>query len=320
MAQKLRVNLQEGINYIDFSYERSLVLDKILVTNYEGFTPRYLGGAGEDCELTPPPMATDQNTFWLEGECAEVGENWSKTSDPAASGGQAVVVSGRNAMEAPPADVPANLIRFTVEQADSGSYNLFARIKAPSGYDDSYYVRANGGEWFKWAIDIRQGSGFVWNQIPTAFSLHKGTNTLDFAYREDGTLLDKVYLTTTAEEPVSGSFGETVDNCGGEIAAVTRQSAKTDELASTAPSADGQVSLFPNPVSSRLTFSIESPRVGEVRANVTDNLGRLLQTFLFEKQDNVLQAELDLSALPPGMYYLRIFEKDHQTTRSFIKN
>ncbi len=167
--KKLRVNLQKGINYIDFSYERSLVLDKILVTNYEGFTPRYLGGAGEDCELTPPPMATDQNTFWLEGECAEVGENWSKTSDPAASGGQAVVVSGRNAMEAPPADVPANLIRFTVEQADSGSYNLFARIKAPSGYDYSYYVRANGGSGLNGPLASARGVALSGTRSPRHF-------------------------------------------------------------------------------------------------------------------------------------------------------
>jgi hypothetical protein len=124
-----------------------------------------------------------------------------------------VVVKRLNAMSSPPSDLPANRLRFSFD-AKAGSYSLFARIDAPTNLDDSYYVRLNGGSWYKWNSGMEQGKGFTWNVYPGGkLQLREGSNTLDFAYREDGTRLDKIYLSTKPTQP-SGT-GSTASNCGG---------------------------------------------------------------------------------------------------------
>ena len=160
---------------------------------------------------TAPPTGT--STYWLEAECATVGSRWNLVNDGNASNGQYAVVLSGNEYNAPPADVPANRIRFTLNGAEAGNYKLFARVDAPSGNDDSYWVRINGGAWYQWNGSIRQAVGFVWNPYPgPQVSLNAGTNTVDFAYREDGTKLDKLYLTKGNTTPTG--TGSTATNCG----------------------------------------------------------------------------------------------------------
>ncbi|CAH0999302.1 hypothetical protein LEM8419_00600 [Neolewinella maritima] len=161
---------------------------------------------------TAPPT-TGTTSFWLEAECAAVGSTWTTGNSAAASNGKFVVVSSGNSTAAPPADVPANRIRFTVQGAKAGSYHLFARIDAPSSGDDSYWVRVNGGSWYKWWTGISQNAGFQWNKYPDGLlALSAGSNTIDFAYREDGTKLDKLHLNLTGTQP--GGLGQQATNCG----------------------------------------------------------------------------------------------------------
>ena len=160
---------------------------------------------------TAPP--TGSSTFWLEAECATVGSTWTLVNDGNASNGQYAVVLSGNEYNTPPADVPANRIRFTLNGAQSGNYQLFARVDAPTGNDDSFWVRINGGAWYKWNGSIRQGVGFVWNPYPgPQVSLQAGNNTVDFAYREDGTKFDKLYLTKGSTTPTG--TGSAATNCG----------------------------------------------------------------------------------------------------------
>ena len=208
------VTLRDGGNTVDFLYRESgTKLDKIVLKG--GTTlPSGTGSAATNCggdDGTQPSSPTADN-FWLEAECAQVGDRWSTLTNSGASAGQYVVVRSGSAMTSAPADTDGNRVRFAVN-AKSGDYKLHARIGAPSNVDDSFWVRVNGGSWYKWASGIdHTGNGFAWNTLPKLLGLRDGANTIDFAFREDGTRLDKIYLTKTGGKP--SNMGQPGTNCG----------------------------------------------------------------------------------------------------------
>jgi hypothetical protein len=85
----------------------------------------------------------------------------------------------------------------------AGSYKVWARVIAPSTDHDSFWVRMDGGAFVKWN-NIAAGGAWHWDFLRNAdagnalvtFALPAGTHTLQFAYREGGTRLDKVLLTS----------------------------------------------------------------------------------------------------------------------------
>ncbi|CAH0999556.1 hypothetical protein LEM8419_00856 [Neolewinella maritima] len=171
--------------------------------------------------VTDPAPEPTMNTFWLEAECATVGEAWETVLTEQASANQAVSATTTSRM-AVPDDVPANRVRFAVPNAEAGMYSLFARVNAPDGLNDSYYVRINDGEWYSWSSGFPQGQGYRWKQYPDGpITLEGGTNFIDFAFREAGTELDKLHLNMTGEAPPVTSFGDVATNCDDQEDAAT---------------------------------------------------------------------------------------------------
>ncbi|MCP9235896.1 PKD domain-containing protein [Lewinella sp. JB7] len=162
-------------------------------------------------------VASDANVdptteFWLEAECAEVGSHWQYLEDTTASVGRSVVVTDRRSVTAPPDDLPENRLRFYLYGAEAGNYRLFARISAPGPDNDSYWVRVNEGPWLRWRDGIRRDGSYAWNRYRDhLLSLTDGDNTVDFAYRESNTELDKIHLNLTGEMPTG--LGLTASNC-----------------------------------------------------------------------------------------------------------
>ncbi len=160
----------------------------------------------------PEPVPRQQD-YWLEAECAVVGTNWRQVNNSSASGGKYVVSDNRSASTFP-ADVPANRVRFQIDNVEKGRYYLLARILAPSSNSDSYWVRVNGNAWFEWKQDITESGKFEWNlyggrKFP---SLQEGSNTIDFAFREANTGLDKLLISRTNALPTG--LGESTGKCG----------------------------------------------------------------------------------------------------------
>ncbi|MBB4079873.1 hypothetical protein GGR28_002500 [Lewinella aquimaris] len=313
--------LQAGTNTIDISYlEAGVTIDKLLLTKYS-IVPSFAGGGTDGCPFTPTPVVTDRNTFWLEGECASVGSAWQTESDSRASNNTAVVVRGNSSVDGPPAVDTANLVRFELTDVDSGSYNLFARVNTPTNLSDSYWVRANGGPWYEWARGFSYGAAYQWKQLPIALSLQEGPNTVDFAFRESGALLDKVLLTLTAAEPPSDDMVGDPDPGCGDIE--PRQPATAFSLATEQGAASNLAqttfSVFPNPTSSQLTLEWESPFEGQLRATIIDTQGRQVRNIVLWKSGAFLRQKLDVSILPRGVYYLRIGEGDQLSAKRFVK-
>ena len=204
--------LRSGVNTFDIRIrQRGTQLDKIFVT-LTGQVPAGLGDEAINCEgvdFEPEPIAE----YWLEAECATVGAAWETIVTDLAAADQAVSPT-LNSRPTPPADVPANRVRFTLEHPTGGDYSLFARVNAPSGQSDSYWVRINDGEWYSWSRGFRQGQGFRWKRYPDGpVRLRAGINTIDFAFREAGTQLDKLHLNTTGVRPPVTDFGAAGTNC-----------------------------------------------------------------------------------------------------------
>ncbi|WP_157974430.1 PKD domain-containing protein, partial [Lewinella sp. IMCC34183] len=165
-------------------------------------------GVGDVCDSSTPGI----NVFWLEAECAQVGSLWKVVADTAASGGSYVVTEGNGSRTAPEDDAN-NRVRFVMDRVRAGRYYIFARIKAPSSSDDSFWFRVNNGKWQEWNVGITVGNQYNWNElINNPFELREGYNTVDFSFREDGTQLDRLHIDYEGDIPVG--VGGPATNCG----------------------------------------------------------------------------------------------------------
>ena len=167
-------------------------------------------GIGDACDTSVEGV----NVFWLEAECAQLGTDWSvATDDTAASNGSYVVSLIAESINAEPADVPSNRVRFVLEEARSGRYHIFGRVRADNNADNSFWIRINDGEWLQWARNIRVDGTFHWAELVNSpFSLRQGYNTIDVAVRENGTRLDKLHIDFDNSLPTDE--GGAAFNCG----------------------------------------------------------------------------------------------------------
>jgi polygalacturonase len=153
-------------------------------------------GSTASCGTTPP----DTVTVTAEAESGTITAPMQVSSDSAASGGQYIAVAaGNNSNSAAPSN-GSSVIPFSVPAA--GTYKLWGRVIAPTNKDDSFWVRVDGGTWVNWN-DITPGGSWHWATVtndassdsPVLVNLAAGVHTISFAYREDGTRLDRVLIT-----------------------------------------------------------------------------------------------------------------------------
>lgn len=154
----------------------------------------------------------------LEAEHSTYNHPMMLLEDTKASSGQYLeVATGKNAYKSPPAKGHAT---YTFQVADSGSYRLWGRIIAPSGGDDSFWVKVNEGEWVRWN-NIARSQDWTWDEVHDAdngnqvmqYALLEGTHQLHIAYREDGAKLDKLYFTKKGDTPT-----DEAQDCGTNLA------------------------------------------------------------------------------------------------------
>jgi hypothetical protein len=66
------------------------------------------------------------------------------------------------------------------------------------------------------------------------------------------------------------------------------------------------VVVFPNPASGSVTVSIDNAEAGEVNVKITNMLGVLVRATSYSKQEGLLEAKVDLSGLPSGIYTVEL--------------
>jgi hypothetical protein len=98
---------------------------------------------------------------------------------------------------------PGGSMSYTFSVPRHGFYRVWGRVIAPSGGDDSFYVRMDGGPSLYW--DTPTTSNWLWDAVndngvadPAIFELTAGTHTIVVSRREDGARLDRLIITNTA--------------------------------------------------------------------------------------------------------------------------
>ena len=173
-------------------------------------------------KTTPPP--SDGQAILLEAECASYGSAWTVVQRSAASGGATLRASGTDRfIDSPPTD-GRYLMRFSFTAAETGSYRIFVRTVASGPDDDSMWIRAGGGKWYKWNrinFPYTNTSTPTWSQagewtrgdfaVPVEFDLSAGLQTIEIARRESGIEIDEIAVGLSIEAP-TGS-GPDATNC-----------------------------------------------------------------------------------------------------------
>lgn len=164
------------------------------------------------------PAGETEEHLWFEAECATVGDHWNiLTSGEASNGIYLEIQPGNNSTSSAPEDSSDHVsLPFTV--ADDGVFTVWVRSRVPTADDDSYWVKMDDGAWTMWN-NIDGGSTFQWDNAPNGgsptFSLSAGDHTLTLAYREDGTEMDKFYITNTGTIPTG--LGDSASSCPGVL-------------------------------------------------------------------------------------------------------
>jgi hypothetical protein len=175
----------------------------------------------------------------------------------------------------------------------------------------------DGGAWIMWN-SIAPGSSWHWDEVHNSnngnqvvsFTLSSGSHTLTVAYREDGTQVDKIYITNSGATP-SGT-GPAATNCGGSLVFndVPQHVASHDfEIAANEalPAEYGLSDNHPNPFNpaTKITYTLKD--AAEVKLEVFDIAGRLVATLADGLQTaGRYQVTFDGKDLAGGMYFYRL--------------
>lgn len=143
------------------------------------------------------PSAHSDRLVWIEAE-----EGWLQRPIRAENGLSASgwsylrVDEDRNSRDEPPRDGRITY-EFDVDRADT--YRIWGRARASDGGSDSFWIRVDGGEWIRWN-GLVENEDWVWQPVHdsdgedspiVSFELDEGTHTLELAYREGETRLDR---------------------------------------------------------------------------------------------------------------------------------
>ena len=146
--------------------------------------------------------APEQYSVLMEAEDAILGAQWSVESDSLACGLEYMLPPNMSSTSVPPTNTE-DLVTFSFSLIEGGTYKVFARTLTTATNDDSFWVRANDGEWNRWNTinGPDYPDGYHWSQVGNStsnaitFELVTGANSVDFSWRESGARLDKVFIT-----------------------------------------------------------------------------------------------------------------------------
>ena len=229
--------------------------------------------------------------IWLEAECGIVGSTWEINTDENASYSEYVnSPGGTQSIDEPSTDTADHLI-YTFQVDEAGGYKVWARVITPSYDDDSYWVKMDTNDWVRWnGIAASVGSEWGWDDVhddngTITYELETGSHTLSICYREDGALLDKLYLTNTGIIPTG--IGEEDETCPEKPDAINQ-----------ADNSLTKIEVFPNPAQNEIQVSWSD---GFTSLLVVSLEGKII----IQRNYPLLRQQLHLALdLEPGMYLL----------------
>ena len=203
-GQIFSVELDEGEHRLTIMQrEDETKIDKILISNDQGYVPKGLGGDSDELGEKPddPAENIDPSDFklYLEAENGDLFDPFEPDYDSKASSGQFAWVPNGSGNSWKP-NQNSGHIEYNFEVPAAGDFVVWGRVKARNGRDNSFFVAVDGGAYALW--DTRKSKSWVWDAVsnrggsdPIIYHLEAGEHTLIIKQREDGTKLDKILIT-----------------------------------------------------------------------------------------------------------------------------
>ncbi|MEM9990135.1 MAG: choice-of-anchor B family protein [Bacteroidota bacterium] len=297
-------------DYINLTDAMSLVVEAMEMDATNPITEAAIDGfAIVEGETIVEPVQ-DTVAFYLEAECAMLGNAWElQRTDDASNGVYAVVPwqeqHNTHTLRIPSAELEHQL-SFAFEVETAGSYEVYTRTQAVNRWHNSFWVRMDGGNWIDYE-NLQQGSAFQWQAVHDSakgdsivtFYLEPGMHYFDVSLQENATRLDKIYVVTAnTRQP---------DGVGEEIACLDTEGISflnVDE-----PKAE----VFPNPTKD--WFTVQFQRVAQRTLRLHDIKGQLI--LQIELQGS--KTQLDLSNYTQGLYILSVIEETGVWQQQIIK-
>ncbi|MBN1951717.1 MAG: hypothetical protein JW801_10975 [Bacteroidales bacterium] len=252
-------------------------------------------------------ISTFSTEIWLEAECGIVGSTWEINKNAQASHGYYVnTPAGTESTAAASSDTADHLIfNFHIEEA--GPYKVWGRVIAPTANDDSFWVLMDEDTvWVGWN-GIVGGSDWHWddvhdwnNENPVTWQLDTGWHKLSVCYREDGTLLDKLYISNTGSTPEGPGVEDTT--CPADT---------TEDALPAYRHSLADLLIYPNPTRDRVQVSWEEGFSG---LSIASTDGRILQREEYPTEIHSVSLDLDLQ---PGLYHIILHNKYNRIVRNF---
>ena len=152
-------------------------------------------GVGDVCVPSSP---STRSSFWGEAECANYSAAW-KDLDGAFTPDQAFVDD--SGVSVPTEYLPNKRIRFHLPNMAAGTYYLFARLIILTEQHRTCWIRVNEQDWQHWAGPVSAASNFQWGSYVPSILLTQGDNTIDVAFRDEGTQLDRIHVSQQPAPP-----------------------------------------------------------------------------------------------------------------------
>ena len=147
------------------------------------------------------------NDIYLEAECAQLGADWAIVPAAGESNGHIIECPEGVYLNPGSSATAASTVIFNFDAAVAGPYSIYLRTFQTTTGNDSYWVRLNGGTWYKFN-DVPRVAGYEWWRVWNSdnggayvdFPVLAGPNVLEISYREHSRL-DKVLITDAASAP-----------------------------------------------------------------------------------------------------------------------
>jgi hypothetical protein len=162
-------------------------------------------------DTNQPPTG---QTIWIEAESAAgVSAPLAITDDATAAGGK-YLSAPTTALNATP-DTATSVATYMFTVNAMGTFMILGRVRAPSMDNDSFWIKMDQGEWIQWN-NLPASTDWVWDDVHdtgmadarVTFMLSPGSHTFSVTYREQGTALDKLVVTTNLTLMPEGMGGQ----------------------------------------------------------------------------------------------------------------
>lgn len=240
------------------------------------------------------------------GTSTAAGRVWSPVVTTSASSGTAMTVSGTglnlaNSLTGPRLD-------YTINFATTGTYYVWVRMAAGSSTtnDDSFHIGLDGTATTLNPATSNYNNGsrtYSWIKAAgsTAFKVvvnTVGEHTFNIWMREDGTIVDKFILTTSASYTPSGTGAAVSSPCTGASGARQAVAEFIDETPEAL-----SVLAYPNPMEHTLTVEL-APADQDASLRLIDLMGRTQRQDVLPAGET--QRQIGVSTLQPGAYFLEV--------------